>query len=103
VYLSKSFVEKDESCKSYTINPIALTRAKFLHFASMVRRMTICPNCRCDNVTRSHRRPIEKLFLGLLKISPYRCQSCDTRFYLRASGTGLPQSSATGPSVLSRT
>lgn len=41
----------------------------------------ICPHCGCHYVFRSHRRTIEMPFLRLFHLIPYRCDSCDHRFY----------------------
>jgi hypothetical protein len=28
---------------------------------------------------------LEKIFLRVLRLTPFRCQSCNTRFYMRAT------------------
>ena len=42
-----------------------------------------CPRCGCEYVFRSHRRGIEMPLLRLFQLIPYRCDSCDHRFYIR--------------------
>lgn len=43
-----------------------------------------CPSCGCTDVHRSHRRGlIDRGLNRLLRISPYRCEDCDKRFYGR--------------------
>ncbi len=37
-----------------------------------------CPFCKHAELTRSHRRPLEKVLSGLFL--PYRCESCGWRF-----------------------
>ena len=50
----------------------------------------ICPTCRGQEVYRSHRRGIvERYVLRAMQIRPYRCISCDNRFYSRE--TAEPQ------------
>ena len=39
----------------------------------------VCPNCRSDDVRRSHRTVLDRLFAGLLL--PWRCERCDRRWY----------------------
>ena len=44
-----------------------------------------CPNCSSLEVFRSHRRGfIERYVLLPLRMRPYRCIKCDTRFYALA-------------------
>jgi hypothetical protein len=41
-----------------------------------------CPVCKSKNVARSMRRgALESLVLPLLLLRPFRCQSCDNRYY----------------------
>jgi hypothetical protein len=41
-----------------------------------------CPRCQAHTVRLSHRRgPIERLLCALLRISPFRCEECDHRYY----------------------
>jgi transposase-like protein len=43
-----------------------------------------CPWCGCTDVHRSRRRGlIDRGLNQLLRISPYRCEECDRRFYGR--------------------
>ena len=43
-----------------------------------------CPWCGRTDVRRSHRRGlIDRGLSRLLRISPYRCEECDRRFYGR--------------------
>ena len=43
----------------------------------------VCPHCGCQHVVRSHRRSMEKPFLRLFHVIPYRCDVCERRFYRR--------------------
>ena len=52
-----------------------------------------CPHCGSDYVVRSHRRAIERPFLYLLHSIPYRCGSCESRFYRRQKGNNSSVSS----------
>jgi predicted Zn-ribbon and HTH transcriptional regulator len=41
-----------------------------------------CPICNSKNVARSRRRGVlDFLVLPLLLLRPFRCQSCDNRYY----------------------
>jgi hypothetical protein len=41
-----------------------------------------CPCCPSRRVSRSHRRGIfERYLLSSVRIRPYRCDECDSRFY----------------------
>jgi hypothetical protein len=41
-----------------------------------------CPHCRSTETARSHRhRGVERFLLGIVGVLPYRCLSCDARFY----------------------
>ncbi len=56
-----------------------------------------CTNCRSVETSRSHRHGlIEKYFLGILGIRPYRCLNCDVRFYAfsRFHGDASPKDKA---------
>jgi transposase-like protein len=44
----------------------------------------VCPWCGCTDTHKSHRRGlIDRGLVRLLRISPYRCDDCDRRFYAR--------------------
>ena len=75
-----------------------LLQTKSFSIPAMKKDKKTCPRCGLDSIVRSHRRPLEKIFLGVLRLTPYRCQSCNTRFYMRA--TSQDGSTST---VLSRT
>src|SRR5579863_6155075 len=54
-----------------------------LHEADSTRR--VCPCCGSHTFWRSNQRGIiERFFLNLLRIRPYRCSRCDNRFYSRS-------------------
>jgi predicted RNA-binding Zn-ribbon protein involved in translation (DUF1610 family) len=41
-----------------------------------------CPNCGSKKISKSHRRSFyERHILSLFHVRPYRCDSCDERFY----------------------
>lgn len=41
-----------------------------------------CPHCASAKISRSHRRgAIERHFLRLIGVRPFRCLDCDIRFY----------------------
>jgi hypothetical protein len=41
-----------------------------------------CPNCESQFISRSRRRGfVERVFLRLALVWPYRCDDCDTRFW----------------------
>jgi hypothetical protein len=43
-----------------------------------------CPQCGCTAIHRSRRRGvIERHFFRVLRLSPYRCEGCDSRFFMR--------------------
>jgi len=47
-----------------------------------MRRQQTCPLCRSQNVRFSHRKGLlERIFLPLLFLRPYRCDDCDSRFF----------------------
>jgi len=45
----------------------------------------LCPRCASSAVRRSHRRGLERL-LSLLAVYPFRCKSCQARFWRLAVG-----------------
>jgi len=48
---------------------------------------SICPVCRSHEILSSSARGIvERTILRVLKISPYWCGTCDSRFYLFSKG-----------------
>ena len=50
----------------------------------MVGKTRECPRCGQSYLFWSHRRPVEKMVLSMLGWKPYRCGTCDFRFYLEA-------------------
>jgi hypothetical protein len=43
---------------------------------------THCPRCQSKNISKSKRRGLfESLVFKLFHVRPYRCQSCDLRFF----------------------
>jgi hypothetical protein len=43
-----------------------------------------CPRCGCGAVYRSRRRGlIERHLFRAIHLRPYRCENCDSRFYIR--------------------
>jgi transposase-like protein len=45
---------------------------------------TRCPLCQSENISKSKRRGLlESLVFTLIHVRPYRCQSCDLRFFRR--------------------
>jgi DNA-directed RNA polymerase subunit RPC12/RpoP len=43
-----------------------------------------CPRCGSNTVYRSRRRGvIERHLFSAISLRPYRCENCDSRFYLR--------------------
>ncbi len=46
--------------------------------------MTGCPRCKSQQIHQSRRKGIvERKLLTLLFLRPFRCESCDFRFYRR--------------------
>src|SRR4029077_12923350 len=44
-----------------------------------------CPSCQSTNISRSKRRGLfESIVFKLIHVRPYRCLSCDSRFFRRA-------------------
>ena len=39
-----------------------------------------CPLCESESVVRSHRRGIWERILGIVRVYPFRCESCEHRF-----------------------
>jgi ribosomal protein S27AE len=58
--------------------------AKTLAGKNLVGKTRECPRCGQSYLFRSHRRLMEKMLLTLLGWRPYRCGTCDFRFYLEA-------------------
>lgn len=49
--------------------------------------VTVCPKCGSTHIRRSQRRGFVERWLSLLLgYFPFRCDTCERRFYLRASG-----------------
>ena len=45
-----------------------------------------CPQCQSQSITRSKRRGwVESVVFALIQVRPYRCMSCDWRFFRRAA------------------
>jgi transposase-like protein len=41
-----------------------------------------CPLCQSTNIRKSRRRGLlESVVFTLIRVRPYRCQSCDSRFF----------------------
>jgi hypothetical protein len=58
-----------------------------------------CPLCQSKNISRSKRRGLlESVVFALIQVRPYRCMSCDLRFFRRAAPH---EHSATPPSTTS--
>jgi transposase-like protein len=56
---------------------------------------TACPRCGSSWIGRSYRSGlIERHVLRAFGFSPYRCDSCDRRFYLRCSSERAPKTRA---------
>jgi hypothetical protein len=50
---------------------------------------TRCPLCQSVNISKSKRRGLlESVFFTLVHVRPYRCQSCDLRFFRWAAAHG---------------
>jgi hypothetical protein len=41
----------------------------------------VCPRCRSGNCFRSHRRGVQDYVLTAAVLKPWRCHTCDNRFY----------------------
>ena len=58
-----------------------------------------CPQCQSKSISKSKRRGLlESVVFALVQVRPYRCMSCDLRFFRRA---GPHEHSATPPSATS--
>ena len=44
-------------------------------------RDLICPVCHSDSPRRSRRRSVKDYVIGITLLRPWRCRSCDQRFY----------------------
>jgi DNA-directed RNA polymerase subunit RPC12/RpoP len=45
-----------------------------------------CPECQSKNISKSKRRGLfESVVFPLIQVRPYRCMSCDLRFFRRAA------------------
>jgi hypothetical protein len=54
-----------------------------------------CPNCGSRKISKSHRRSFyERHILSLFRVRPYRCDSCDKRFYRRSDPEAEPPAKA---------
>jgi hypothetical protein len=50
---------------------------------------TRCPQCQSKHVSKSKRRGLlESLVFRLIQVRPYRCLTCDWRFFRRAAPHG---------------
>ena len=53
-----------------------------------------CPSCGSESVRRSYRVGlVEKLFYRLIGLRPYRCTTCEARFFDRGAARGRKESS----------
>lgn len=43
----------------------------------------ICPQCHSARCRRSRRRTVADYVIGVFGLRPWRCRSCETRFYAR--------------------
>jgi hypothetical protein len=63
-----------------------------------------CPLCQSINISKSRRRGLlESVVFTLIRVRPYRCQSCDLRFFRWAvphGHTASPKATASTRSVL---
>jgi hypothetical protein len=51
----------------------------------------LCPYCRSMETARSHRRgPIEKYLLRAIHVRVYRCDDCNSRFYVFCHDAAAP-------------
>jgi transposase-like protein len=50
--------------------------------ANILRIGSYCPHCYSTDIHRSHRRNVTEQLLSALFLFPYRCQACQSRFYL---------------------
>jgi rubredoxin len=71
--------------------PDSFQRKVQSNYFTMVGETRECPRCGQSYLFRSHRRPMEKMFLSLLGWKPYRCGTCDFRFYLEAKPDAVGQ------------
>ena len=54
-----------------------------------------CPNCGSRQISKSHRRSFyERYLLALFRVRPYRCDSCDERFYRRSESDAASSAKA---------
>jgi len=51
----------------------------------------ICPQCRENRAHRSHRQGIKDRIVGWFSVKPYRCHSCNRRFYAYRDGETSPK------------
>lgn len=70
--------------KALQIKPDSFRPTLWCNYFMMVGKTRECPRCGQSYLFRSHRRPMEKVFLSLMGWRPYRCGTCDFRFYLEA-------------------
>jgi len=49
----------------------------------------ICPQCRSEDCFRSHRKGLRDFFFTILGSRPWRCHTCDHRFYARRVATSF--------------
>jgi rubredoxin len=71
--------------------PDSFQRKVQSNYFTMVGETRECPRCGQSYLFRSHRRPMEKMFLSLLGWKPYRCGTCEFRFYLEAKPDAVGQ------------
>ncbi len=73
-------VHGESICRRRTLPcELAITYA----FYRPPRRETklLCPVCHSDGPRRSRRKSVKDYLVGITLLRPWRCRSCDTRFY----------------------
>jgi hypothetical protein len=64
---------------------------------------TYCPQCQSKNIRKSRRRGLlESVVYTLIHVRPYRCQSCDLRFF-RWAVPHVPQEHSAAPIATTNT
>jgi hypothetical protein len=51
----------------------------------------ICPSCKENRAHRSHRRNFKDRIVALISMKPYRCHTCNHRFYAYRDGETSPR------------
>lgn len=53
-----------------------------MKFAQAPGHRSVCPDCGGSNIRKSRRKgPVEFVLRWIFNISPYRCMSCNRRYY----------------------